>query len=187
MLIGIGSFVTLCAMWYFWVEWFHTQQFLKMKHLEIHSNWFPLISWWNWGPRCLMWIYRFPQRCMLMHLVKQPGPQTSSSQFANRWKEQRHRQGTKKKPNCTTRRVQKLQNLVYFPLIAGKRLPILYLNVLLTVSTTNEGGANPQKKNILKSFCVSVSLLLNFNLKTWACQNMAPGNWAFPYKLTGSH
>ena len=29
--------------WYFWVEWFHTQQLLKMKHLEIHSNWFDLM------------------------------------------------------------------------------------------------------------------------------------------------
>ena len=149
MLIGIGSFVTLCAMWYFWVERFHTQQFLKMKHLEIHSNWFPLISWWNWGPRCLMWSCRFPQRCMLMHLVKQPGPQTSSSQFANRWKEQRRRQGTKQR---------------VFPFNCWKNTWHPLFKCILTVRNTNEGGPNPQK-NILKSFCVCVSLLLNFNLK----------------------
>ena len=36
-------------------------------------------------------------------------PQTSPSlQIANGWKEQRHRQGTKNQPNCTTRGVQRL-------------------------------------------------------------------------------
>ena len=49
-------------------------------------------------------------------------------------------------------------------------------------------------KNILKSFCVCVSLLLNFNLKdmdaptelvkTW---HLGIRKWAFPYKSTGSH
>ena len=74
-------------------------------------------------------------------------PQTSPSQIANGWKEQRRRQG------------RSVQHAGYKNFVCSHS----WLNVHFWRS--NECGANPTKKSLLKSFCFCVSFLLNFNLK----------------------
>ena len=84
-----------------------------------------------------MWICRFPQHCSMLHLEKQPGiPNIAFPPNYKRMERAETRRGTKKQPNCTV---------------------CPSLSVFLMVSTTNEGGPNPQKKH-LEEFLLFVFL-----------------------------
>ena len=75
-------------------------------------------------------------------------PQTSPSlHIANGWKEQRHRSDKVQKS------IGNLQHAGYKNLVCPSS------SVFLTVSTTNEGGANPQKKHLEEFLLLCFSLV----------------------------
>ena len=151
-----------CDAWYFWVEWFHTQQLLKMKHLEIYSNWFDLMVKLRFSlshvkllvSSALQQTTRNTKHRLLSGLQTDGKSRDTDQIRYKKASEFYNTRGTK--TWCVPAQV-------YF----WRWAPLMRADQI------------HKNKNILKSFCFCVSLLLNFNLKETdtppeLCQNMAP-------------